>query len=213
MANFKGAFRKAVIKNVWVILGVACLASAWLIEKAAIQSKQSEIEKKRLAWDQYRVDNSIYALITSKFETMRLVDLATSSIPKDSAAKNQILEQLRFALFDHLRLRIETDEAVYLLEKDPMDEETIHKLNALRIEATNSFNSRDINKLLSIHEKYNDFSFNNTEIRTKQFVRDFNELLKSHEKTEYTYLFMYILGSLLVVYQKIKDTIYFEMRA
>jgi len=207
MSHFSVAFRQAVSKNIWVILGVTCLTTAWLIEKNAIQSRQTEIESKRLAWDQYRIDNNIYALITSKFETMRLIDLATSSLPKDTSAKAQMLLQLRFALFDHLRLRIETDEAVYLLERDPLDEGTNKMLNEKRIEATKAFNSGDINKLLLLHQRDNDQSFNNAEKRTKQYVRDFNELLERHEKVEYFYLSMYILGSVLVVYQKIKDTI------
>jgi|ERR1035437_1158561 hypothetical protein len=210
MSLFRSAFREAVFKNIWVILGVTCLATAWLIEKNAIQLREKEIESKRLIWDQYRVDNNMYSLISSKFETMRLIDIATSNLSKDSATKTKILLQLRFALFDQLRLRIETDEAVYLLEKDPLDEDTSKMLIEKRIEITKAFNSGDINKLLLLHERDNDYSFNNTEKRTKQYVQDFNELLKRHEKAEYFYLFLYILGSVLVVYQKINDTIRHE---
>jgi hypothetical protein len=207
MSAFKIAYKKAAAKNIWIILGVACLASAWLIEKQAIKTRESQIEAKRFLWEQYRSNNNIYALITSKFETMRLMDLATSTLPKDTAIKNQMLLQLRFALFDHLKLRIETDEAVYLLEKDPLDKEVVDMFNNKRIEITNALNTGDINRLLYLHERDNDFSFNNAEVRTKQYVQNFNKLLEKHQKAEYVYLLFYILGSLLFVFQKIKDTV------
>lgn len=207
MSFIKIAYRKAAVKNISVILGVICLASAWLIEKQTIKTRESQIESKRFLWEQYRSNNNIYALITSKFETMRLMDLATSSLQKDTAIKNNMLLQLRFALFDHLKLRIETDEAVYLLEKDPLDKEVVDMFNTKRLEITNALNSGDINKLLYLHERDNDFSFNNAEIRTKQYVQDFNKLLEKHQNAEYVYLCFYILGSLLVVFQKVKDTV------
>lgn len=210
MQHSKFTFKNAAIKNIWVILGVTCLALAWFIEKNAIQARQKEIESKRLLWEQYRTNNTTYAIINSKFETMRLIDLATSSLPKDSISKAQILLQLRFALFNHLTLRITIEEALYLLEKDPLDDETAYKLNIKRKEATDALNTRDINKLLSLHERDNDYDFNNAEIRTKQYVQDFNKLLKRHEKAEYFYLILYVLGSVLVVYQKIHDTLYLE---
>ena len=210
MQHSKSAFKNAAIKNIWVILGVTCLALAWFIEKNAIQARQKEIESKRLLWEQYRTNNTTYAIINSKFETMRLIDLATSSLPKDSTSKAQMLLQLRFALFNHLTLRITIEEALYLLEKDPLDEQTVKKLNIKKVEATEALNSGDINKLLSLHERDNDYDFNNAEIRTKQYVQDFYKLLQKHEKAEYFYLLLYVLGSVLVVYQKIRDTLRLE---
>lgn len=205
--NFKVAFRKAFIKNLLVISGVLLLASAWLIEKSLVQAKQSEVESKRLLWEQYRSDNAIYAVITSKFETMRLVDLESTGIPKDSSIRNKILLQLRFALFDHLSLRIATEEAVYLLEKDPLDEETVKKLNNKKVEAANALNSGDISKLFLLHERENNSSFNEIELRTKQYVKEYNTLIEKGRRYESIFLVMYILGSVLVVSQRIKDSI------
>jgi hypothetical protein len=210
MTHFIVRLKKAAYKNIWAILGVTLLAVAWILERSAIQSQQMKIESKRLLWDQYRVDNNIYALITSKYEIMRFVDLETAGIPKDTTQKSQILLQLRFALFDHLRLRIENDEAVYLLEKDPLDQDTAKMLNEKRIEAANAFNSGDISKLLILHQRDNDYSFNNAEKRTHQYVKDFNALLMENESAEHLYLLMYVLGSILVVLQKIMDTINHE---
>lgn len=207
MPLFTIAFKKAVIKNIWVILGIACLGTAWLIEKKSINTRQDEIDSKRLFWDQYRVDNYMYSQTNSKFETMRLIDIATSSLPKDSSAKAQILLQLRFALFDHLRLRIEREEALYLLEKDPLDTATAHMLYNKRVEATKAFNSKDINQMYTLHERDNDESFNSSEEKTKHYVREFYNLLEKHEKAESRYFILYILGSILIVFQKIKDTI------
>lgn len=210
MQHSKSTFKNAAVKNIWVILGVTCLAVAWSIEKNAIQARQKEIESKRLLWEQYRSNNTTYAIINSKFETMRLIDLATSSLQKDSTSKAQMLLQLRFALFNHLTLRINIEEALYLLEKDPLDEEKVRILNTKKLEATEALNSGDINKLLLLHERDNDYDFNNAEVRTKQYVQDFYKLLQRHEKAEYFYLILYVLGSVLVVYQKINDTLRLE---
>lgn len=58
-----------------------------------------------------------------------------------------------------------------------------------------------------IHERDNDFTFNSAETKTNQFVVEFNDLENNNKKYEYFYLALYVIGSVLIVTQKIMDNI------
>jgi len=61
---------------------------------------------------------------------------------------------------------------------------------AKKVEVTDALNSGDINKLYALHKRDNDFSFNNAEIRSVQYIQDCNALMSKHKKAEYLYLCM-----------------------